>query len=357
MRLSVFVLCVIISGGISAETLVNRRVLLVNFVNQNKASSAEYLSVTVPEALIGPLQKTGSFEILSRDIAINTAKRLQITDADLFTDANAVALGKATAAEVVVIGNYVVVGNTVQIQTKAIDTESGRVKASQTAIGKTDGSIFDTVNKLALAMSADMKQNLPPLPQREVIRERAVYKEGDRGPTASEKLRSSWYFGAGAGANNLIDVEKNLGFGTLRSLYAGFLGQAVWGKTLFPQLLVGAAHFVGFGSGDIWEKSFATFKTTHIDNFVTVSYFPFKTGFNLRGGIGVTWLNYGPGDSGGNTPVQSGSHFGPGALLQTGYSFWLGENFNLGINLGFIAGSSEKDPANRLLLFVTAEWF
>ncbi|MFO1524747.1 MAG: hypothetical protein U1F16_02105 [Turneriella sp.] len=51
------VLCVIISGGISAETLVNRRVLLVNFVNQNKASSAEYLSVTVPGSPHRPVTK------------------------------------------------------------------------------------------------------------------------------------------------------------------------------------------------------------------------------------------------------------------------------------------------------------
>ncbi|MFO1524749.1 MAG: hypothetical protein U1F16_02115 [Turneriella sp.] len=133
-------------------------------------------------------------------------------------------------------------------------------------------------------------------------------------------------------------MSKNLGFGTLRSLYAGFLGQAVWGKTdcSTKQRLRMVWLFV-----KVIEKSFATFVQS-IDNFVTVSYFPFKTDSTCAGGIGVTWLNYGPGDSGAILRRYRAVPISPRCIAADGLFVLAGENFNLGINLGFIAGSSEK---------------
>lgn len=166
-------LTILLSLGISisvfAEKMVNRKVLILDFVNQQSVKKGDYLAITIPEAYIDPLKKTGSFEVMSRHIGQREAGMLGYDKSQLYNENTAVAIGKKADAEVVVIGNYVIVAGSIQIQAKAVDVLSERIKVSKSKVGKLDASIFATIKSLAEEMSAEMKQELPPIPQREIM--------------------------------------------------------------------------------------------------------------------------------------------------------------------------------------------
>jgi hypothetical protein len=48
------------------ETLINRRVLILDFVNSNHSADYEYLETSIPDAFL--LSKTKSFELMNRSI-------------------------------------------------------------------------------------------------------------------------------------------------------------------------------------------------------------------------------------------------------------------------------------------------
>lgn len=137
----------------------NRRVLILNFVNQQKNANTAYLSVTIAEALIDPLKKTGKFEILLHS---GTAT---------FDETEAVAEGLEAKADVVVIGNFVTIQNSLQIQAKAIDVGEKRLVLSKSRTTPLNAMLFDNVNALAADMTREMAQKLPPLTERVVVHE------------------------------------------------------------------------------------------------------------------------------------------------------------------------------------------
>ena len=53
------------STAAPADT-IPRKVLVLDFVNQAKDAKSDYLSVSVAEALLDPLKKTGKFYLLPR---------------------------------------------------------------------------------------------------------------------------------------------------------------------------------------------------------------------------------------------------------------------------------------------------
>lgn len=137
----------------------NRRVLILDFVNQRKNLNADYLAVTIAEALIDPLKKTGKFEILPR------------SGGTTFNESEAIAKGIEAQADVVVIGNFVAILNIVQIQAKAIDVGEKRLALSKSRTTPLNATIFDNINALAGDMTREMAEKLPPLAQRVVIHE------------------------------------------------------------------------------------------------------------------------------------------------------------------------------------------
>ena len=175
------------STAAPADT-IPRKVLVLDFVNQAKDAKSDYLSVSVAEALLDPLKKTGKFYLLPRasttlgdrgteanspDRSLSAVETRDL--APTFDEATAIARGKSAGAAVVVIGNFVSVENKVQIQTKAIDVHTGQIAVAKTTAGKLDASVFDLIQKLADDMSAAMASALPPLPKQVVVTERVGF--------------------------------------------------------------------------------------------------------------------------------------------------------------------------------------
>ncbi len=168
MRLwgKVILLIVFCWGGIDAAPKIKRRVLILDFVNQQNNPTYSYLSNTVAEGMVGPLEKTNSFHILSRDLAERVIREKKAARKDLYRDSVAVELGKQAEADVVVIGNYVTIKNTMLIQAKAVDVHAGRVKVSRQVKSTIGTKLFNAIEKLAKQMAREMKKKLPPMKQR-----------------------------------------------------------------------------------------------------------------------------------------------------------------------------------------------
>ncbi|MDH5720241.1 MAG: CsgG/HfaB family protein [Spirochaetia bacterium] len=153
------------------EKLVNRNVLILSFVNLKKNENFDYLRESIGEALIGPLKETGSFELIGFDEGKSAAKKLKISQNNLHSETNAAKIGETAQADVVVCGSFIVIGDAMQITAKAIETKSGRVSVSKSVQGKTDSSMFSSIDELGQSMSAAMEKELPPIPQKFIIRQ------------------------------------------------------------------------------------------------------------------------------------------------------------------------------------------
>ncbi|AFM12418.1 Curli production assembly/transport component CsgG [Turneriella parva DSM 21527] len=160
---------------VAQQPSIARRVLILDFVNRQKNVNAEYLSVTIAEALIDPLKKTRKFEILPRSTADKILKERNISKEQTFSEETAIQIGEATGADVVVMGSFVAVEPTVQIQAKAVDVAEKRLALSKSRTAKLDAKIFDNINALADDMTQEMAEKLPPLTQRVVYQDSGLF--------------------------------------------------------------------------------------------------------------------------------------------------------------------------------------
>lgn len=144
--------------------------------------------------------------------------------------------------------------------------------------------------------------------------------------------RDTWYIGFGlgvAGANLTRDGATNTFGDYLGSNGTGMLQFEV-GATARPDLLVGldlrAVRMQGSGvttNGDVFTDG--SLQVTQA--LAMVTWFPARQGFFLRGGAGLAGLTEDLGAFGSTT------HGGVGILGGLGYAFWLGQRFNLTLNL------------------------
>lgn len=153
-----------------AEKLLPRRILILDFVNQKRDVSSEFLVQSIPDAFVKPLEETKSFEIIDPQKGRDLASKMGIASDRLYDIPVAAALGKKAEADIVIIGNFITIQGTVQMQAKAVEAASERVKVTDNAVTTVSGKLFDGINGLANRMSGKMKAELPPLPEREIVR-------------------------------------------------------------------------------------------------------------------------------------------------------------------------------------------
>lgn len=167
-------LCIVgsITGttAVSAEKLLPRRILILDFVNQKRDVSSEFLVQSIPDAFVKPLEEAKSFEIIDPQKGRDLALKMGIAADRLYDIPVAAALGKKAEADIVMIGNFITIQGTVQMQAKAVEVSSERVKVTDNAVTSVSGKLFDGINGLANRMSGKMKAELPPLPEREIVR-------------------------------------------------------------------------------------------------------------------------------------------------------------------------------------------
>lgn len=155
--------------------LVNRRVLILDFYNAQNDNSFGYLETSIPDAFENSLADTGSFELLPRETWSNLVRDNVFAKDEAKSESVAVEAGKRVQADVVVMGSFVIAGGKLNIKAKAIEIPGGRIAVSKSRLSKTDGSMFDAINELARTMAAEMKEALPPVPPREIVKSGISY--------------------------------------------------------------------------------------------------------------------------------------------------------------------------------------
>ncbi|MBN8222828.1 MAG: hypothetical protein J0L53_18075 [Spirochaetes bacterium] len=168
--------------AVTKDNKYKRRVLLTLFVNENHDQNTEYLSATISDAFTRPLSKTGNFTVLNRDSVERYMRTMGISIREIHKAENAVRLGKAVGADVVVVGRYITEGQQVTIEAKAVDIQAGRTSVEDTAVVRTNSLMFDAINELARKMSAPMAEKMqpleePPPPAEVVLDEQQVIAE------------------------------------------------------------------------------------------------------------------------------------------------------------------------------------
>jgi hypothetical protein len=173
--------------------------------------------------------------------------------------------------------------------------------------------------------------------------------------------RDAWYigFGLGTGSGNVrLQDGSERTFSDLNGNRdtANVMLNFKVGATLAPTLLLGFD----------WTVVRATASDELADTFAQISnydamltWFPWETGFLLRGGVGLSSLTVKA-----STGTASGSttYTGANLLVGAGYAFWLGDHFNLTLGLDASAqgyGDSAGSPKSSSLwaLWVGADWY
>lgn len=150
--------------------LIKRKVLVLDFVNKNKADKNNgYLVETIPDALMDPLKDTNSFELLPRDKSREVMKTAGFKTDDLANESVALEIAKKSGAHVVVMGSFVVSKREMVFQARALEVHSSRLAVSKSKRGRITANMFDLINALAKEMAQGMKEELPPLPQERIV--------------------------------------------------------------------------------------------------------------------------------------------------------------------------------------------
>ena len=162
---------------LSQKRTLKRRVLLINFVNTGKNKSADYLAVTIPDAIIGHLQNSGKFEIQRRDLSPAIIGKYKLNGARGYNEESAIRIGNHLESDVVIIGNYSVYNNYLQVQTKAIDIHSGEVAVTITRSGNLKRSVYNISQNVAKNLTFKMAKKLGPIRVSELPQKRAMFEQ------------------------------------------------------------------------------------------------------------------------------------------------------------------------------------
>ncbi|MDH5721266.1 MAG: hypothetical protein OEZ13_11735, partial [Spirochaetia bacterium] len=159
----------------NSDKLVNRRVLILDFQNSQNNKDFSYLEGSVPDAFLEPLDKTKSFELLKRNLWQKMVEKKEFMGKDAYDEDTALKAARKAGADVVVIGSFTVMNDEMQLYSKALEVSSERVIVNRNKRSKLDSNMFTSIDELAVEMSKEMKDKLPPLPQKVLVEERIKY--------------------------------------------------------------------------------------------------------------------------------------------------------------------------------------
>lgn len=157
------------------QKLFKRRVLVFDFQNIAQSKDHDYLSATLGDNLYSQVQATDQFILLDKDKGPAVLKKAGLNRADLEKKKNISAVGRKAGADVVLTGTFVVLGSALQMNVRVFDMEAGRMAIVRQQESTIDGTIFAKIRDLMQSISTEMKDKLPPLPERTVVVEEDTF--------------------------------------------------------------------------------------------------------------------------------------------------------------------------------------
>jgi len=305
-----------------SETLVNRRVIILEFVNAKNSADYKYLEESIPDSFADPLSRTKSFELLDGSFWRKLLDAKIYSKEDAWRETSAIEAGKLAGADVVIIGKFVAFVDHMEIFCKAIELSSSRVMVSRNKSAPLDNNMFDAVKKLTEEISIEMKEKLPPLPQRIITQERIKYVTIEKKESPDQVSNFNWN-------NKKISISLNPGlFANLqpkpgaKSLCGiceiqAELTARFW---VVPGLYLGAK----FDFGEIWSSSTTLGDSPLIDGFAMIGYgLPAKRWlFTLDIGAGYFLI----------FSKSNGLQYNPSFMARLGAEVLLAPAFSIGLS-------------------------
>lgn len=178
---------------------------------------------------------------------------------------------------------------------------------------------------------------------------------------AEDLILDDWYIGFGIGKqDSYFETDGNKI--TLDEWFSGADNQDdgsfnfQLGQRINPSFLLGGTIIHNGASGSIPGVS-ARLSETNL--FLTGTYFPFKNGWHLRSGAGVSvarqevLTNF--------SADIDGEWYGVGGLIGTGYYIRIGKSFGLSVNFDLIRSKYKDqtgpDVSGSNMLYVAAMWY
>lgn len=165
------ILSISLGSHLSAESVVKRRVLLLDFQNSSKNANYDYLKESLSDNLKVELMKTDKFTVVDQ----KTFEQLNpnVSTKNL-SAAEAGKLAESINCEAVVIGKFLATPKQIRINAQAIDSLTGELVVAEKADGEITSRIFATIDKVVIPLVAGMAQKLPPIGEGKLKRDKEI---------------------------------------------------------------------------------------------------------------------------------------------------------------------------------------
>ncbi|MDH4200122.1 MAG: hypothetical protein OEV66_07050 [Spirochaetia bacterium] len=160
--------------------LINRKVLILDFVNMKNLADYEYLENSLPESISSSLDKSRKFTLLSRSIWNEAVKKGIYQKNDAMDESKAIELAQKSGADVVLVGSFLAQEGKMQIFAKVFEVESRRVMINRREKAVLDSTMFDSIDNLANELAAEMTEKLPPVEQSVIVKNQIIFQGGSK---------------------------------------------------------------------------------------------------------------------------------------------------------------------------------
>lgn len=127
---------------------IKKKILIISFVNQSENENFAHLSDKISGTFIESIKNMRKFYVLDQAFGRAIINKLGIEPYNLFSEINAVSLGKKAYADLVLMGNFLVIENLVYIQVKAVNVIKNKVTIIDKLISPLDSLLGDNLNRL-----------------------------------------------------------------------------------------------------------------------------------------------------------------------------------------------------------------
>ena len=138
--------------GVRSSEEVQPMVLAVApFANLAGNKSHDWIGVGMAEALSTKLGNLPSFQLVERIRLSDAMSEMKLGQSGLMDESSATRLGKLISAEQILTGSYQVIGNSIRVDLRIMETETGKVYKTAAANGSLD-NIFEVQDRLASSL-------------------------------------------------------------------------------------------------------------------------------------------------------------------------------------------------------------
>jgi|GEM_PF-1900339 len=166
--------------GINSEDqpkLINRKVVILPFLNINDVKKHAYISDSLRDALSAELLHTDMFKLSSFAEVDGMINILGYTQENCIKESNAIHIASRIRSDVVIIGTYIIIGEKIKILIKAIDIHKQQLAININVNGYLGLDLFDVIDNSAKQMAIEMMKKLPPMTDEYFKMQKKLYEE------------------------------------------------------------------------------------------------------------------------------------------------------------------------------------